>query len=154
MKRNIKNLLIALAIPLGVGIVAGLLTRGGMDAYDRVIQPALAPPDWVFPVVWTILYTLMGVASYLVYISDSDRVPAALGVYGLQLLLNFIWPFLFFNLELYGFSAVWLIALLIFVIVTTVEFFRIHKTAGYLMIPYILWLLFAAYLNISVAILN
>lgn len=156
MKIQWKKLLIAIVIPLAVGALAGFLTMGGMEAFDAAAQPPLSPPDWVFPVVWTILYTLMGIASYLVSTSgaDSRQISSALSAYGFQLALNFFWPFIFFNMRSYLLAAIWLIALLILVIVTAVRFYRIRPAAGWLLVPYIVWLLFAAYLNIGVYILN
>lgn len=156
MKFNWRIFLICIAIPLIVGAAAGLITRGSMETFGMLEQPPLSPPGWLFPVVWTILYTMMGAASYFVLMSGADqsKVRTAILFYSLQLLFNFLWSVFFFNAGLYYFSFAWLIALWTLIIITTVLFFRISKTAGYLMIPYLLWVTFAAYLNLGVAILN
>ena len=156
MKFNLRIFLICLAIPLIVGATAGLITRGSMETFGMLEQPPLSPPGWLFPIVWTVLYAMMGIASYFVLMSNADQkqVRSALGVYALQLAFNFFWSILFFNAELYFFSFAWLLVLWGLIIVTTVLFYRISKPAGYLMIPYLLWVTFAAYLNLGVAILN
>ena len=127
-----------------------------MSMFALLSKPPLSPPGWLFPLVWTILYTLMGIASYLVFTSgqDSDEIKWALQVYALQLIFNFFWTILFFNFELYFFAFFWLIALLALIILTTVLFYKVSKPAAYLMIPYIIWVTFAAYLNFGVALLN
>jgi tryptophan-rich sensory protein len=127
-----------------------------MAMFERLNKPPLSPPGWLFPLVWTILYTLMGVASYLVFTSgqDSDEIKLTLKVYALQLIFNFFWSILFFNFELYFFAFFWLLALLALIILTTVLFYKVSKPAAYLMFPYILWVTFAAYLNLGVALIN
>ncbi len=156
MKIAWKRLIIAVLIPLLVGGLAAVLTGNAMMAFDALEQPPLSPPAWVFPVVWTILYTLMGVASYLVATANASRIDkdGALAVYALQLAFNFLWPILFFNLEMYRVALVWLILLLILVIITAVRFYRIRPAAGWLLLPYILWLLIATYLNFGIVTLN
>lgn len=151
-----KKLIICIIIPLATGGISALLTRNSMSAFEQLNQPALSPPPWLFPVVWTILYTLMGIASYLVLVSDKPRryVNSALVIYGAQLIVNFLWPILFFNLGLYLIAFLWLLLLLALVIAVSIRFFKISRTAGYLFIPYILWLVFAAYLNLGIYILN
>ncbi len=151
-----KKLIICIAIPLVTGGLSGLLTKNSMSHFEQLNQPALSPPSWLFPVVWTILYTLMGIASYLVLVSDKPRrqVNSALILYGVQLIVNFLWPILFFNLGLYLIALLWLLLLLALVIAVSIRFFKISHTAGYLFIPYILWLIFAAYLNIGIYMLN
>lgn len=153
MKKRGLLLAFCIALPLLVGAGSALLTRSGMESFDSVIKPPLSPPAWLFPVVWTILYVLMGVASYLVLTSGKLRANA-LYAYGIQLILNFFWSILFFNVENYLLAFVWLILLWIAVLVTTVLFFRIRHAAGILMIPYLLWVTFAGYLNLSIALLN
>lgn len=127
-----------------------------METFSALNKPPLSPPGWLFPVVWTILYVLMGVASYLVFTSDADTADKekALTVYGYQLIFNFFWSLWFFNLSLYLFSFIWLVVLWILIIITTVRFFRISKTAGYLMVPYLAWVTFAGYLNLGIYLLN
>lgn len=156
MKIQWKTLIISIAIPLIVGGVSALLTRGSMEDFELLRKPPLSPPGWLFPIVWTILFVLMGIASYLVYTSTAARNEKkhALQIYALQLFFNFFWSILFFNLKVYSFSFVWLVALLILILCTTFAFWRISKPAGYLLIPYIIWVTFAGYLNLSIAFLN
>lgn len=156
MKIKWKTLLICIAIPLFVGGLAGFISRGSMSAFAVLNQPPLSPPGWLFPVVWTILYTLMGIASYIVLTSGAPQedTSKAIKLYGWQLLFNFFWVFWFFNLQLYFFSFVWLIALWLLILATIVSFSRISRLAAYLTIPYLLWVTFAGYLNLGIALLN
>lgn len=158
VKHNIKlkQLIIAILVPLAVGGAAAFLTRDSMIIFDAVRKPPLAPPRWVFPVAWTALYILMGVCSYLVWASDASapRKDRALSLYGMQLAVNFLWSFLFFALQMYLASFLWLLLLWVLVAVTIALFYHISRSAGKLMIPYLLWLTFAAYLNLGVYILN
>lgn len=156
MKINRKLLIICLAVPLIVGVVSGLLSMGGMEEFARMNKPAFSPPGWLFPVVWTILYALMGLASYLVIVADKPQEEKALPIklYGLQLAFNFFWSIIFFNMQRYYFAFAWLVVLWVLIILTTYFFYRVSKPAAYLMIPYLLWVTFAGYLNLGVAILN
>lgn len=156
MKINWKKLIICIAIPLLVGGLSALLTRESMQAFATLDKPPLSPPGWLFPVVWTMLYILMGIASYIVSTSaaPATKKDGALAVYGISLVFNFFWSIIFFNMEMYLFAFFWLIALWLLVIWTAVLFGRINKTAGILMIPYILWVTFAAYLNFGIYLLN
>lgn len=156
MKIHWKTLLICEAIPLAVGGASALLTRGSMAKYLQLRQPPLSPPGWVFPVVWTALYLMMGYASYLVIKADApkERTRSALNVYGAQLLVNFLWPTLFFTMEWYLFSFFWLVLLWILVFVTWRRFRKISGTAGWLLLPYLAWVTFAGYLNLGVFLLN
>jgi len=155
-KINIKALIIAIVIPLAVGGLSALLTRGSMDTFETINKPPLSPPGILFPIVWTILYILMGVASYFVYVSDSAQATkrVAFSLYGIQLFFNFFWSILFFNMEAYLASFVWLVILLFFIVATTLIFYAADKKAGYLLIPYILWVTFAGYLNLAIYFLN
>ncbi len=148
--------IIGLALPLAVGGLAGWLTMGSMSTYSALVQPPLAPPSWVFPVVWTVLYLLMGIASVLIWKADAPQSEKqqALTWYGVQLAVNFVWPLLFFNAGLYGVSLVWLVLLLVLVVETIIAFRAISPVAAGLMVPYLLWLLFAAYLNAAIWLLN
>lgn len=151
-----KALIVCLLIPLAVGGLAAALTMGSMSQYAALIQPPLSPPAWVFPVAWTILYLLMGLASWLVWRSGVPRAEKkrALTLYGVQLAVNFIWPLIFFRAGMYGFALIWLVVLLVLVTETAIAFGRIDTRAAWLLIPYLLWLLFAGYLNASVWLLN
>lgn len=155
MKIQWKKLIICIAIPLAVGGLSAFLTRNSMESFDNLTKPPLSPPGWLFPIVWSILFVLMGIASYLVLVSNKPaRSKTALTVYGIQLAMNFFWSIIFFNFEMYLFAFFWLIALWILIIVTTVLFWRINKNAGYLMLPYLIWVTFAAYLNFGIYLLN
>lgn len=153
MKIQWKNLVTCIAIPLAVGSLSALLSQRGMAAYAMMNKSALSPPGWVFPVVWTILYVLMGIASYLV-LTSGKPYDAALTVYAIQLFFNFFWSILFFRLGLCVTAFIWLVLLWFLILGTTVLFYRIVKAAGYLMIPYLLWVAFAGYLNLSICLLN
>ena len=152
---NLKRLIIAILIPEAVGLLSSLFAGNIGEAYKSYTQPPLSPPGIVFPIVWVILYALMGIASYIVYEeSRGDKRKEALTFYGLQLLFNFVWPIFFFRFEAYWISVVIIVVLLIFVIITALKFKEISGAAFWLLVPYILWLLFATYLNIGVAVLN
>ena len=155
MKIKWKQLIIALIIPLAVGGVSAILSMGSMDTFKSLEKPPLSPPGWIFPVVWTILFLLMGFASYLVSLSPKTvEKRRALFIYGLQLIVNFFWSILFLNLENYLGAFIWIILLLVLILVTAYDFSKISKLAGRLLIPYILWVLFAGYLNLFIYLLN
>ena len=153
MKIQWKKCILCLAVPLAAGGLSALLIRDGMETFQSLNKPALSPPGWLFPVVWSILYLLMGIASYLVLTSEKTS-RSVLTVYGIQLVFNFFWPILFFNLGYYLFSLIWLVILWGLILVTILLFFRISRPAGYLMLPYLLWVSFAGYLNLSIYLLN
>lgn len=146
----ILNIVIALL----VGLLAGLITRPGMEAYAEPEKPPLSPPGWLFPIVWTILYILMGTAAGIVQRTDSHLTPKAMRAYYAQLSANFFWPIIFFGLAAKLAAFFWLLMLLALVIYTAKQFGRISITAKRLLLPYILWLLFAAYLNFATFLLN
>lgn len=147
---NWKSLTVNLAISLGTGILSALITRNSMDTYKNLNLPKLAPPSILFPIVWTILFILMGISAYIIYESNSDQKQSALTIYGIQLLVNFIWPILFFNLGLYLFSFIWIILLWSLIILMINSFKKISSIAAYLQIPYLLWVTFASYLNFMI----
>ncbi len=153
MKIQWEKLIICILIPLAVGSLSALLTQNSMETFNSVNKPALAPPGWLFPVVWSLLYVLMGIASYLV-LTSGKQTGTALAVYAIQLAFNFFWSIIFFNLKLYLFAFIWLVLLWLLILKTTVLFFQISKPAGYLMLPYLLWVTFAGYLNFSIFLLN
>ncbi len=156
MKFDLTRFLTLLLIPLSVGAVSGVISGDGMDGFSEMAKPPLSPPGWLFPVVWTILFILMGVSSYLVASADVDPTQKriALIFYGIQLFFNFFWSIIFFNLEWYLFAFIWLIILWVLILVTTVLFWRISKLAGYLLLPYLAWVTFAGYLNFAIYLLN
>lgn len=149
-----KALLINLFLPLTVGGISAFLTSDSMEVYGTLRQPPLSPPGWLFPMVWSILFLLMGIAAYLVWVRDSTGRNGALLFYGLQLAMNFGWTLVFFNLQNYGLALLWLIVLWVLILITTVRFFKENKAAGWLMLPYLLWVTFAGYLNAGVWLLN
>lgn len=153
-KIKIKPLVVSLLVSLGVGAVAGFLTSGSVDVYNTLNLPALSPPSVVFPIVWTALYILMGVSAYIIYSSGAKEKNFALRVYGVQLLQNYIWPLVFFNMNGYVLAFIILILLWLTVIYMIYRFYRISRLAAILQIPYIIWLTFAAYLNLAVIIYN
>ncbi len=151
MKSLIKNL----AIPLIVGALAGFLTNSDVKEFMTTAkQPFFTPPGWVFPVVWTILYALMGFAAYVIDNTTSQRKSRALTVYYIQLFFNFVWSFIFFSAGNYLFAFIWIIALWLLIIATILEFKIIRARAAYFLIPYLIWVTFAAVLNFSVYLLN
>jgi tryptophan-rich sensory protein len=147
---------VCIAIPLAVGGVAAWLTKDAMATFSSIQQPPLSPPAWLFPIVWTVLYTLMGISSYLVYIlgRESDEGKLALALYAAQLAVNFVWPILFFDFQWYLISLLWLLLLVVLVIAMIRSFYKIRPMAAYFNIPYVLWLLFATYLNFGIWRLN
>ncbi len=151
---KLKPLLVNLFIPLAVGGLSAFLTMDSMQVYQGLRQPPLAPPGWLFPIVWTVLFLLMGTAAYLVWMRDSTGRNAALLLYGIQLAFNFVWTLIFFNARNYGLALFWLLLLWMLILLTTIRFFKETKAAGWLMIPYLLWVTFAAYLNAGVWYLN
>lgn len=156
MTIKLKPLLINVFIPLAVGGLSALLTMDSMESFERINQPPLSPPGRLFPVVWTVLYILMGIAAYLVSTSDKPKKQknTALLVYGIQLLFNFFWSIIFFGREDYLFAFIWLVILWGLILASTVLFYRISKPAGILLIPYLLWVSFAGYLNFAIYLLN
>lgn len=156
IKTDWKRFLLCLAIPLGVGGLAALLTGGSMADYREMNQPPLAPPGWLFPVVWTILYFMMGYASYRVITSGGEpqQVRKALALYGAQLAVNFLWPLVFFGLHWYLAAFFVLLLLWLLVALTIGAFARLDDTAADLLLPYILWVTYAAYLNVGAYLLN
>ncbi|MDD4164849.1 MAG: tryptophan-rich sensory protein [Eubacteriales bacterium] len=151
---KLKPLLISILISVGVGAFAGIITTGTVDFYDEIQLPGLSPPSFVFPIVWSVLYILMGVSAYMVYSSEAKSKNTALKIYGVQLLLNSIWPLIFFNMRRCLFAFVIIVFLWAMIFLMMVLFWKINKKAALLQIPYILWVSYAAYLNISICILN
>lgn len=150
-----KSLIKNLAIPLIVGALAGFLTNADVKEFMMTAQkPIFMPPGWVFPIAWTILYALMGVAAYIIENTQSHRKNRALTIYYIQLFFNFAWSFIFFTFGNYLFSFIWIIALLILVLATILEFKMIKARAVYILIPYLIWVSFASVLNFSIYLLN
>ncbi len=157
MKRKfVVSYIIGVLIPLAVGALSALLTMGNMDLYAQgILKPPLAPPGWLFPVVWTILYALMGLGSAIIWLEPpSAERNRALNLYIAQLIVNFFWSLIFFNAQAFGFAALWLILLWVLVALMILQFWKVNRNAALLQIPYLIWLTFAAYLNIAIWILN
>ena len=148
-----KNLIISILIPVIIGFL-GSIVGNVMNGFDGINKPAFTPPAIVFPIAWSILYILMGISSYLIFESDSSEKDSALLIYGIQLVINSLWTFFFFNLKWFLFSFVLVLIILLFVIVMIIKFYKINKTAAYLQIPYVVWLIFAAILSYNVFLLN
>ena len=156
LKANWKVYAIWVLATEAVGALSGWLTKEGSRIFsETVLQPPLSPPGWVFPVVWAILYALMGIGAARVSLQPrSAQRSRGLNLYIVQLVVNFFWSLIFFNAQRFGFSFIWLLLLLVLVILMTLEFRKLNRLAALLQIPYILWLLFAAYLNAGVWYLN
>ena len=156
MKKNWKTYAFWILATVAVGALSGILSRSGMqDFEDTVIQPPLSPPMILFPIVWTILYTLMGIGAARVYLSGAELGKnRCLNLYVVQLVVNFFWSLIFFNAAAYGFALLWLLLLIGLVVWMTLCFWTVDRLAALLQIPYILWLMFAAYLNYGIWQLN
>lgn len=152
-KINIKQLLFYVIITIAIGSAPALFINIG-DVYKSLEKPPLSPPGIVFPIVWTILFILMGISIYRIVRTDNFGVDSLKKLYFVQLIVNAFWTPIFFGLELFGFAFIWLILLLILVVIMTVKFHYIDKVSAYLLIPYIIWLIFAGYLNFSIYLLN
>ena len=157
IKPKIRTYAIAIAIPLAVGTLAALLTRGNMNIYGEINTPPLSPPAFLFPIVWTALYILMGISSALVYERrENNPIGASAGLrfYAISLFFNFTWSIIFFNFGSFLFAFIWLLLLLYFVVRTILSYFSVSPLAAYLQLPYLAWILFAGYLNFAIWILN
>lgn len=139
-----------------VGLLAGWLTRDSVAIYSQqIVQPPFSPPAVVFPIVWTVLYALMGVGAARVSLSEkSAQRDTALNIFIIQLIVNFFWSLFFFNAQAFGFAYLWLILLVVLVALMVFAFWRVDPLAGILQIPYLLWVIFASYLNLGVWLLN
>lgn len=153
MKIDFKKLIISILIPLLLGTLVGIITSL-QGNYNELIQPSFAPPKILFPIVWSILYILMGISSYIILASNDKDSDDALIIYIIQLILNLLWSFIFFTFKFYLFAFIWIIILIILVVIMIIKFYRINKLAGLIQIPYLLWLIFASILNFSIYILN
>lgn len=155
MKKIFKAILI-IAIPLIVGGISGFLIRNNVYIYDVLIKPPFALPNFLFGIVWGVLYLTMGIGLYLFVKSAANKDTIADGVtlFAFQLLLNFFWPIVFFNLEIFFTAFLLLVALFIFVAITVSTFYNVRKSSGIILIPYLLFLVYAGYLNFGVWYLN
>ena len=149
-KINCTDLIISVVFAELVGAVSALLSGSFKGVYAELTRPPFSPPAWLFPVVWSVLYALMGISAYIISKSRHN----ALKIYFLQLAVNFLWSILFFRFMLFKLSAVTAVVLAVLVAMMIYSFFRINRTAGLLNIPYFVWTVFASYLAIGTAILN
>ena len=147
----------ALLIPQIIGLLGSLFTSATIPTwYATLTRPELAPPNWVFGPVWTVLFILMGIASFLIFQKGYERrdVRIALSFYGAQLILNLLWSILFFGARNPGLAFAEIVVLWLVLFLTIRKFWPLSKTSAYLLVPYILWVSFAGYLNYSIWILN
>ncbi|MDO4976865.1 MAG: TspO/MBR family protein [Eubacteriales bacterium] len=153
-KIKIPIFVFLIILPLIIGMISAFLSSRGMSMYETMDKPPLSPPAWVFSAAWTILYLMMGLASYFIIISESYDKHLAFDLYILQLAMNFCWSLIFFNWKMYMLACLWLIFMWVIVFICTYKFFLIDKRSGLLMVPYILWLTFALYLNMGAYLLS
>lgn len=157
MKRNHwKVFIVSVVLAEAVGALSGWLTRDGAQQYAQsIVLPPLSPPGIVFPIVWTVLFALMGIGSAIVRLApDSQARSGALRLYAVQLAFNFVWSLIFFNWKNYGFAFVWLAALWVLIGWMILRFRALVPAAGWTQVPYFLWVAFAGYLNLGVWLLN
>ena len=149
-----RSLVALIAATLGAGGIVGFLTQQDSSFYKELIKPAFAPPGWLFPIVWTLLYAAMATAMWFVLRAQGPDRFILLGLYAAQLAVNLIWPFLFFVQKALGLAFFWLVLLWLLAGVMLHQFFRESKAAGWLLVPYQLWITFAGVLNFAIARLN
>lgn len=156
MKEKFKVYSIAILIPLAIGLLSAFLTMGNMDIYETIKNPPLSPPAILFPIVWTILYILMGISSARIYLSSALDIKkqSAFISYGASLIFNFFWSIIFFNMRQFLLSFIWLLILLWLIIRTIIKYKKIDSLSAYLQIPYAVWVAFAGYLNFGIWLLN
>lgn len=152
--KKYKYIILNIAISLGIGGLSAFFTMNSMDIYQNINRPKLAPPGYIFPIVWTILYVLMGISSYLIHRSNHKNKETTLIIYYFQLLINFSWPIFFFNYQNFLLALAILFILNILVIILIKVTYSINHLASYLLIPYLIWILFALYLNFWIFIHN
>jgi tryptophan-rich sensory protein len=152
--KKAKTFILSILLSLTVGGLSALATASNMNIYDKITPPPLAPPGWLFPVVWTVLFILMGISAAIIFTSKSRKKDDALFVYAVSLVLNFSWSIFFFNMQSFIVAFVILVALWLSIIITMIKYFKIKKSAAWLQLPYLLWVTFAGYLNLAIIYLN
>ena len=152
--KKAKPYIFSILLALTVGGLSALATAQNMNIYDKINTPPLSPPGWLFPVVWTVLYILMGVSAAIIFTSDSTKKDDALFVYAVSLALNFSWSIFFFNMQSFIIAFIILVALWLSIILTIIKYYPINKAAAWLQLPYLLWVTFAGYLNLAIIYLN
>ena len=160
MLKKYKPYIISLLFTFGIALLSNFLSGDSAEVYNSIAKPKLSPPSYVFGIVWPILYLLMSIAVGLIYNTKCDTVKcadnkkSAIRLYVVQLIFNAIWPILFFTFEMFTFAFIWIVILWILIIKMIFDFYKINKVATYMIIPYLLWVTFAAYLNLMIVILN
>lgn len=149
---KLSQKLLYILTPLIGGSIVGLIINKSID-YNYLVNPPLSPPSYLFPIVWNILYLLIGI-SYYIYRKNNNDNPLTIKLYYIQLILNYLWSIIFFTLKLRTLAVIWIIILAITIIYLMIRFYKEERTIFYLFIPYILWVLFATYLNIGIVVLN
>ena len=154
--RKWKPYAVFIVLTEAVGALSGFLTKDGTKTYEAfAAKPTLTPPGAVFPVVWSVLYALMGIGAARVWRNPASAMrKQSVILFAVQLAVNFVWSLLFFNAKVYGFAFIWLALLWILIVLMIRAFYQVDKTAAYLQIPYLLWVTFAGYLNFMVWQLN
>ena len=149
---KLSQKLLYILTPLIGGSIVGLIINKSID-YNYLVNPPLSPPSYLFPIVWSILYLLIG-TSYYIYRKNNNDDPLTIRLYYIQLILNCLWSIIYFTLKLRTLAVIWIIVLAITIIYLMIRFYKEERTSFYLFIPYILWVLFATYLNIGIVVLN
>ena len=152
--KKAKPYIFSILLALTVGGLSALSTAGNMNIYDKINTPPLSPPGWLFPVVWTILYILMGVSAGMIFTSDSPKKDDALFIYAISLVLNFSWSIFFFNMQSFIIAFIILVALWLSIILTIIKYHKISPVSAWLQLPYLVWVTFAGYLNFAIILLN
>lgn len=155
--KKYKHYIISVAIALGVGALSALLTMGNMDLFDEINKPPLSPPAFLFPIVWTALYVLMGISSARIYelrMIFKNEADDALAYYAASLIVNFAWSIIFFNFRAFFLAFAWILLLLFLIVKTVIKYKPLDSLAAYLQIPYIVWVSFATYLTFGIWLMN
>lgn len=152
--KKAKPYIFSILLSLTIGGLSALSTANNMNVYDKINTPPLSPPGWLFPVVWTILFILMGISAAIIFTSNATQKDDALFVYAVSLVLNFSWSIFFFNMLSFIVSFIILVALWLSIIITIIKYYKINKASAWLQLPYLLWVTFAGYLNFAIILLN
>lgn len=152
-KINWKQLIIVILITFIIGSFFSFFTMNSMETFNELEKP-INVPSILFPIVWSILYLLMSILCYIIINSNDKRKKSGVIVYGIQLVINSLWTLIFFGFEAYFLAFLWILLLILMVIYMIVLFYKINKTSGLIQIPYLLWIIFAAYLNFGIYLLN
>ncbi|MGN1227354.1 MAG: TspO/MBR family protein [Christensenellales bacterium] len=152
--KRILIFLACIAIPVSIGLLSYIIIKDNLQIYGEIAKPFFAPPSILFTIIWPILYSLMGISTYLIVMKQKKIETASICVYAVQLFFNFVWPILFFISNMFLLSSIWLIVLMFFIIWMISNFYVVYKISAYLQIPYLVWTLYACILNFSIFFLN